>query len=401
MTTHLEHDTTVVKIDSKGSPRGAKGEKYLASGVRVSMRLWEDEPPGETGETERDYETVGYVIAGRAELHVEGQVVRLEPGDSYVVPRSARHHYRILEALTAIEATSPPAHVHGRDKAEGPTQGGEQELDVKERFVRDVESHAALPPHVRADSATAAVMCTLTERLTAGEAHELLESMPHSLRPLFQRCIEHRKGPVVERVNRAEFLDRIATHLDVTPAHAELLSAAVFEAVHAQLPRKLITDVAHQLPGDLQDLWLHAGAVADSSRALSEDEAQRVLAAIATRAPLPPGTTAGDAFSAVMCALFDRVSGGEVRDVLLGLPASIRVLVEHCAVHRGERADVFHREQLLNRVQAHLGTEPDVTEAITREVFAAVARVLPAKEVHDVASQLPEDLRELWGSTRS
>jgi quercetin dioxygenase-like cupin family protein len=115
MSTHLEHDTTVVKIDSKRSPRGAEGERYLASGVRVAMRLWEHEPHGETGASERDYETVGYVISGRAELHLEGQVVRLEPGDSYVVPRGSRHHYQILEAFTAVEATSPPAHVHGRD----------------------------------------------------------------------------------------------------------------------------------------------------------------------------------------------------------------------------------------------------------------------------------------------
>jgi hypothetical protein len=37
----MEPDTTVTKIDSKHSPRGPEGEKYLASGVRVSMRLWE------------------------------------------------------------------------------------------------------------------------------------------------------------------------------------------------------------------------------------------------------------------------------------------------------------------------------------------------------------------------
>ncbi len=65
--------------------------------------------------TERDYETVGYVISGRAELDLEGQTVRLEPGDSWLVPAGARHSYRILEPLTAVEATSPPAQVRGRD----------------------------------------------------------------------------------------------------------------------------------------------------------------------------------------------------------------------------------------------------------------------------------------------
>ena len=63
----------------------------------------------------RDYETVGYVISGRAELTVERQTIRLEPGDSWVVPAGAEHSYRIIETFTAVEATAPPAQVHGRD----------------------------------------------------------------------------------------------------------------------------------------------------------------------------------------------------------------------------------------------------------------------------------------------
>jgi nucleotide-binding universal stress UspA family protein/quercetin dioxygenase-like cupin family protein len=110
------HDSTVIKIDSARSPVGAQGQKYLASGVRVSMRMWEREAIGDAPESERDYEVVGYVLGGEAELHIEGQMVRLEPGDSYVVPRKARHRYRILAPFTAIEATSPPAEVHGRDE---------------------------------------------------------------------------------------------------------------------------------------------------------------------------------------------------------------------------------------------------------------------------------------------
>jgi len=110
-------DTTVTKIDSSHSPRGPGGEKYLASGVRVSMRLWEEQPGSNSREgVARDYEVVGYVLEGRAELHTEGQLVTLAPGDSYVVPRGARHHYRVLERLRAVEATSPPALVHGRDE---------------------------------------------------------------------------------------------------------------------------------------------------------------------------------------------------------------------------------------------------------------------------------------------
>ncbi len=111
-------DTTVTKVDSAHSPKGKHGEKYLASGKSVSMRLWEDEQPGELKQqTAREYETVGYVIKGRAELHIEGQVVLLETGNSWVVPKGASHAYKILEPFTAVEATSPPAQIHGRDES--------------------------------------------------------------------------------------------------------------------------------------------------------------------------------------------------------------------------------------------------------------------------------------------
>ena len=109
-------ETTVTKIDSRHSPRGAMGQKYLASGKRLAMRLWEDEQPAEPKPpTTRAYETVGYVVRGRAELHIEGQMVLLEPGNSWVVPEGASHTYRILEPFTAVEATAPPAQAHGRD----------------------------------------------------------------------------------------------------------------------------------------------------------------------------------------------------------------------------------------------------------------------------------------------
>src|SRR5215831_819935 len=111
-------DTSVMKVSSKFSPKGKMGQKYLATGVKVSMRIWEDEQPDDSKPVmRRDYETVGYVIKGRAELHLEGQMILLEPGDSWVIPKGAEHTYRILETFTAVEATCPPAQIHGRDDA--------------------------------------------------------------------------------------------------------------------------------------------------------------------------------------------------------------------------------------------------------------------------------------------
>jgi quercetin dioxygenase-like cupin family protein len=112
----MSADTTVKKVSSMASPHGEMDQTYLVSGKRVSLRLWQKEKPQKKPATRRNYETVGYVIAGQAELVVEGQTVTLQPGDSWLVPAGAEHAYRILSEFTAIEATSPPAQVHGRDE---------------------------------------------------------------------------------------------------------------------------------------------------------------------------------------------------------------------------------------------------------------------------------------------
>jgi len=102
--------STVNKVNVATASQGAMGQKYLVSGSQVAMRLWQNEQPADAKpRTHRDYETVGYVLQGRAELHLEDEVITLEAGDSWVVPQGASHTYKILESFTAIEATSPPA----------------------------------------------------------------------------------------------------------------------------------------------------------------------------------------------------------------------------------------------------------------------------------------------------
>lgn len=103
-------ETSARKVSATQTQEGPQGQKLLAKGSQLGMRLWENEPPGlPKPVTRRDYETVGYVLSGRAELHIEEQLIKLEPGDSWVVPRGASHTYKILEPFTAIEATAPPA----------------------------------------------------------------------------------------------------------------------------------------------------------------------------------------------------------------------------------------------------------------------------------------------------
>jgi quercetin dioxygenase-like cupin family protein len=110
-------DTTVTKVDSAHSPKGKYGQKYLASGKTVAMRLWDVEPGQQKLENDaREYEVVGYVLEGSAQLEIEGQTVLLNPGDSWVIPKGARHTYHVQQHFKAVEATCPPAHAHARDE---------------------------------------------------------------------------------------------------------------------------------------------------------------------------------------------------------------------------------------------------------------------------------------------
>jgi len=110
-------DTSVKKVNADTAPTGELGQKYLASGKQMAMRLWEEEPTQkEAISSKRDYETIGYVIRGEAELELEGQKLNLEPGDCWVVPPGAQHRYQIRQSFAALETTSPPARMHGRDE---------------------------------------------------------------------------------------------------------------------------------------------------------------------------------------------------------------------------------------------------------------------------------------------
>jgi quercetin dioxygenase-like cupin family protein len=98
---------TIVKRTE--SERGKTGETQLVQGERMALRLWDQELPNSKkshGKHSNDYEVVGYAIAGKAELHLEDEVIPLEAGTSWVVPANRVHAYKILETFTAVEATS-------------------------------------------------------------------------------------------------------------------------------------------------------------------------------------------------------------------------------------------------------------------------------------------------------
>lgn len=270
------------------------------------------------------------------------------------------------------------------------------ELFDDDQFLAVIEPAASLPRHVRPETAAIVTLCTLAKRLTPGESQHLLDALPSSIQHLFVTCMQ-RGGRPVEKLDDAGFLDQIAHRLEVTPAHAELVADKIFNVVRARIPIEVTRHVAAQLPGDLSDLWLGERALIVDVVTHPEGSPQlALLGEIYDAVPLPIGVTPTDALSAVLCAFSRRVSGGERRDLLYGLPEDVRPLVDRCLLARGELAEVFGRDQLVARVADELATTPELAEDIIAAVFLAVKHQLPTKEIDDVASQLPLDLRGTW-----
>ncbi|KAL6076441.1 hypothetical protein QOT17_002980 [Balamuthia mandrillaris] len=124
-------------VTEQEAGKGDYGEKLLAEGTCMKMRLFDMEPKerkdireGEGQQEEKEephqqpYETLGYVLAGRAKLELylneEGQAeqqqkgnkrsapttLELRPGMSWVVPAGAPHHYTVLEKFRAVKVRS-------------------------------------------------------------------------------------------------------------------------------------------------------------------------------------------------------------------------------------------------------------------------------------------------------
>lgn len=296
--------------------------------------------------------------------------------------------------VEAVQARAGQA----QEQARGPAQDA-----GRERFLRDIEGALILPAHVDPAEAASAVTCTLTARLTGGEAQDMLQQLPLSLRPLLQRCERHVQDPAAA-FDRDEFVRRVADHLGVSQGDAECIALAVFSALRARLPAPDVQDVDGQLPKSLKELWRAAvpGIAAPASGEpvpMTPPAGHFIFGDIERSGALPQTLSATQAFAAVMCTLMQRMEHDEgPKELAQRLPLSVRHLVDRCALHReqpgGEQR--WNAAEFVQRVAEHLNTDLDSAEEITRAVFSAVQRLMSSGERGDVARELPEDLQGMW-----
>lgn len=107
------HHAKFHPIQAADAKTGKEGEKLLAHGENVSMRLWDGEEAGsDKPEHQNTYEYVAYVISGQLEIKLQGKSFKVGQGDSYCIPANTPYSLKILAKATVLEALTPSDRSH-------------------------------------------------------------------------------------------------------------------------------------------------------------------------------------------------------------------------------------------------------------------------------------------------
>jgi uncharacterized protein (DUF2267 family) len=230
----------------------------------------------------------------------------------------------------------------------------------------------------QAERATRAVLRTLAERLSVGEARDLAERLPAPL----SGWLYTTTGPEPFRYD--EFLRRIAEREETDVGTAARDARAVFWALGETVGRDEIEDVAAELPHDFAE-------VVDEARGRFHPavDADTFFADVAARAQVSP-QIARRVTEVVLETLAERISGGEVDDLVAVLPLALRAPLERGKAH-SRQARRLSLDEFLERVGRRLGESPLQARGHVEAVFGTLRDTLPDDEWLDVLAELPRE----------
>lgn len=116
----------------------------------------------------------------------------------------------------------------------------------------------------RALRSVRAILTTLGERLTEGEAHDLAATLPMEI-GRFAREVEHGQG-----FSFQEFLDRVAEREGTDPSRAYGHARALLVVLTDAVPEGEMEDIRRSLPKDFQKLFEDAEGQTDAERGRDE-----------------------------------------------------------------------------------------------------------------------------------
>jgi uncharacterized protein (DUF2267 family) len=227
-----------------------------------------------------------------------------------------------------------------------------------------------------AERATQATLEVLAERLSAGQARDLAAQLP----PRVAAWLATSGGP--DPFGLDEFLRRIADRLGLDDPTAERYARAVFAALAEAVTRDELKDMAAELPKDFAPL-LPRGRRA---RVITADV---FLKRVAERAGLDVDG-ARRAAHAVLETLGERISGGEVDDLVARLPLQLHAPLRFGSERTGGKATRMTLDEFVRRIAEREGVGVDAAHDHVRAVLVALREAVGDDEWFDVTAQLPD-----------
>jgi uncharacterized protein (DUF2267 family) len=234
-----------------------------------------------------------------------------------------------------------------------------------------------------AERAARATLMTLAERLSPGQARDLLKQLPPEMKPWLYT------ERAAEGFDIDEFLRRVAEREGVDIETAERHARAVFSALGRAVSRDEIADMAAELPRGFAPLVAEA-----QSRFFRVMPAEDFLAKVAERAGLD-ADEARRVTEAVLEALAERIAGGEVDDLIPRLPVALHGPLRRGRATSGGTARRMPLDRFVDRVAELAGVDPFEAREYARAVFATLREAVRDDEYFDVTVQLPPDYHVL------
>ena len=251
-----------------------------------------------------------------------------------------------------------------------------------ERFLTIVE-HASGFTGESAERAVTAVLRTLAERLSVGEARDLVEELPPQLGPyLFT-------ADPAEGFDVDEFLRRVAERADFDSQTAKVAAQGVFTALARAVGEREFADLVAQLPKDFV-LVVPAGP--------EIVPAQVFVDRVAERAHLDDDN-ARRVTDAVLESLAERIAAGEVDDLISLLPSRLHEPLRQGKAAGSGEATHMSLDAFLGRVAERSGVTTAEQAFVHARAVLTTLRGAVGKEFFDVSAQLGPQYAALWSPT--
>jgi uncharacterized protein (DUF2267 family) len=259
-------------------------------------------------------------------------------------------------------------------------------------FVERVRQKTGLDRD-HAEVAIQSVLSALGERLSEKEARDLASELPRELKPTLENVPGHGR-----RYRADDFVRLVGDRERVAEPAARLHTQAVLSTMSEAVSRGELADILAEMWADpeFDELWAEPEAASTGPPATASSEAQvsyeEFLSRVQQRTGLDRAATE-TLTQATLATLAERITRGEADDLAAQLPIELRPWLEHI----GSEAERFSAREFIRRVEHRVPRlDRQNAEDAVAAVLVTVREVVSGKELHDLTSQLPADMRALF-----